>query len=100
MMKKSSSTSSKYFFFSLIKFDENKMFISDFSLDPDLLRELNVRYLHDINIPRNNLSTYSRNEHHHQHTHEHNLNILTPPNDSSVSFIQFFDKESNEIFFS
>jgi hypothetical protein len=76
--------------------------IIDFSLDPDLLRELNARYLHDINSTRSTTGTNSnldvnglptfllppflRAEHYHQHTHthEHNLNILTPPNNNSL----------------
>ncbi|CAF0973654.1 unnamed protein product [Adineta steineri] len=76
---------------------------SNFSLDPDLLRELNARYLHDINSTRtpsgtnspidgNGLPTFLlppflRAEHYHQHTHthEHNLNILTPPNNSLLN---------------
>ncbi|CAF1392085.1 unnamed protein product [Rotaria sp. Silwood1] len=75
----------------------------NFSLDPDLLRELNARYLHDINATRtsntNNspidgnglpaflLPPFLRAEHYHQHTHthEHNLNILTPPNNSLLN---------------
>ena len=77
----------------------------DFSLDPDLLRELNARYLHDINATRSTSGTNSnldgpvsslpafllppflRAEHYHQHTHthEHNLNILTPSNNSLVN---------------
>lgn len=68
-----------------------------------MLRELNARYLHDVNSPRtpnvtnspvdvNGLSTFLlppflRAEHYHQHTHthEHNLNILTPSNNSLLN---------------
>jgi hypothetical protein len=75
----------------------------DFSLDPDLLRELNARYLHDISstrptsgtnptmdgngLPAFLLPPFLRAEHYHQHTHthEHNLNILTPPNNSLLN---------------
>jgi hypothetical protein len=75
----------------------------DFSLDPDLLRELNARYLHDINATRTSSGNHSnlegnglptfllppflRAEHYHQHTHthEHNLNILTPQNNSLLN---------------
>lgn len=77
----------------------------DFSLDPDILRELNARYLHDINVTRtpsmgtntnldgNNLPAFLlpppflRAEHYHQHTHthEHNLNILTPSTNSLLN---------------
>ena len=68
----------------------------DFSLDPDLLRELNARYLHDINASRPTnvnpeggallLSPFLRAEHYHQHTHtdEHNLNIFTPPPNNAL----------------
>ncbi|CAF1485485.1 unnamed protein product [Adineta ricciae] len=76
----------------------------NFSLDPDLLRELNARYLHDINstrtapgttnlpldgngLPAFLLPPFLRAEHYHQHTHthEHNLNILTPSNNSLIN---------------
>ncbi|UJR34194.1 hypothetical protein I4U23_021600 [Adineta vaga] len=76
----------------------------NFSLDPDLLRELNARYLHDINLTRPStgstnspldgsglptfpLPPFLRAEHYHQHTHthEHNLNILTPTNNALLN---------------
>ncbi|CAF4832240.1 unnamed protein product [Rotaria socialis] len=75
----------------------------NFSLDPDLLRELNARYLHDISSTRTTNTTNSpiesngfptfllppflRAEHYHQHTHthEHNLNILAPANNASLN---------------
>jgi hypothetical protein len=79
----------------------------DLSLDPDLLRELNARYLHDINATRSSnghnagadgngngnglpaflLPPFLRAEHFHQHTHthEHNLNIFSPPSSSSFN---------------
>lgn len=86
----------------------------NFLLDPEILRELNARYLHDINTTRNPPGTNSnfdsnglpaaalllppflRAEHYHQHTHthEHNLNILTPTNNSSLNGNAFLDKLS------
>ncbi|CAF0835284.1 unnamed protein product [Didymodactylos carnosus] len=81
--------------------------------NPDLLRELNARYLHDINIqraaataaacndPQTSLlvgsSPYLRAEHYHQHTHthEHNLNILTPSSTSTTTSAAITTSTSN-----